>query len=947
MHKITILLLTLFLLCSFDSGALAQRRAGKPDSASASMVKNDKEDFDAAVALPPAARIEKLKAFVASYPKSALKSRALELIVSSHAVLGDEKLQAGDAAGGIREFRLAITEAPATMSDKLFTDVLAQIPSNVFLRGERAASIEIARLLEGRAKDDARRLLQVAAFYLAIEAPDEARRVADDAIKLSPDMSAAYQARAAANRIALKLEESAADYARALELDPKSEGARRSLADLRRATGKTEEALALYRERLKTDAMDEFARTGMVISLFELGRKEEAERELETALKEMPTNLALLTGAAYWFAAHNENTRAVELARKAIELEPRYTWAHVALARALLAQQLPMDAERTLLVARQYGRFPTLDYEMASVLIDVGLYGEAASILSGSFGIKDDQIETYLAGRTLARAPDFMELLAPERRASIFQFTAADTAKRANELKQLLEFAAALNPAGGRNAIKEADVVAAADKFINGSDEMRAFRRLYVAGRLLELNVALPKALEQTEVVTGEVETALGVANASTAVMAEELRSDRATANLQGSTLNVPSIPRATLANILRGRIEDLAGWILFNEGKPAEALVRLRRATSVLPERSVWWRTSMWRLGASLSATGKQQEALEAYYRSYRAGTADPTRRAVIESLYRTVNGSLDGLDAKIGPAPVIALNTTSQPENPVAGNNAATITERSSSDSSAKSDAASETKPASEGSKEPPPAVVESTPPASVTTPSSEPAPSPSAEPTPTQSPSAVAVTESKPTGTISEPTPASTSEPTPASTAETKTTADAAPSPSPSPTSSPTPEPSPEAIPSSTPTEVPLGPPQPADNDEPPARPDPTPTPTPANPESAPAQDQAVAKKQRQRRVSDVKCSISLSESALSLQTNGSALVTVTLEGKETAEGITASTSDWSAVAVFPEPKSSTAAGNTLVFSVAPISKKTGLFTVTFKSPCGEKDVTVSVK
>jgi tetratricopeptide (TPR) repeat protein len=905
MHKLTIVLLILFLLSNYDSGALAQQR--RTGSASASMVKNDKEDFDAAVALPPAPRIMRLKAFVAGYPKSALKSRALELIVSSHAILGDEKLQAGDAAGGIQQFRLAITEAPATMSDKLFTDVLAQIPSNVFLRGERAASIEIARLLEGRVKDDAKRLLQVVAFYLAIEAPDDARRVADNAIKLAPDMSGAYQARAAAYRIALKLEESAADYARALELDPKSEGARRSLADLRRATGKTEEALALYRERLKTDAMDEFARTGVVVSLFELGRKEEAERELEAALKEMPNNLALLTGTAYWFAAHNENPRAIELARKAVEIEPRYTWAHVALARALLAQQLPMDAERTLLVARQYGRFPTLDYEMAAVLIDVGLYGEAASILSGSFAIKEDQIETYLAGRTLARAPDFMELLAPERRASIFQFTAADTAKRANELKQLLEFAAALNPTAGRNAIKEADVVAAAEKFINGSDEMRAFRRLYVAGRLLELNIALPKALEQTDAVTGEVETALGVANASVAVMAEELQSGRATANLQGSTLNVPSIPRMTLANILRGRIEDLAGWVLFNQGKPAEAVVRLRRATSVLPERSIWWRTSMWRLGASLSATGKQQEALEAYYRSYRAGAADPTRRAVIESLYRTVNGSLDGLDAKIGPAPVIALNTTSPPENPVAGNNAATTS-------------------------------------------TSAPTPSPSTEPTPVTSPSEVAVTtEAKPTTTqtTSEPTTGPVSEPTPAPTAETKLTAEATPTPS------STPEPSPEPTPSSTPTEVPLGPPQPADNDEPPASPDPTPTPTPtpapapANTESSPAPGQAVAKKQRQRRVDEGKCSISLSENALSLQTNGSALITVTVEGKDTAEGITASTSDWSAVAVFPEPKSSTTASNTLVFSVAPISKKTGLFSITFKSPCGEKDVTVTVK
>ena len=410
-------------------------------------------------------------------------------------------------------------------------------------------------------------------------------RAAELAIKLAPELSAGYLARASARRMALRLDESAADYARALELDPKSESARRSLAELRRATGKTEEALSLYRELLNANPTDEFARTGMVISLFELGRKEEAEREFEAALKDTPNSLALLTGAGYWFAAHNDSARAIEFAQRAVQIEPRYTWSQIAMARALLQQKRPIEAELPLLAARQYGKFPTLDYEMASVLAAAGLYGEAATTLSSSFALKQDLIETYLAGRTLAQASSFTELLAPERRASIFQFTAADDAASARSLKALLMFSTLLNSSGAPN---ETDVLAAARDFVSGNDDMRAFRRLYVASRLLEKNIGMQGVLEMMDAVTSDVEPALKAPTVSLAVMADELRDARAQANAYGRVVSVPEIPRNTLSNIIRGRIEDLAGWALFHQGKFAEAVVRLRRATSVLPEKSV-----------------------------------------------------------------------------------------------------------------------------------------------------------------------------------------------------------------------------------------------------------------------------------------------------------------------------------------------------------------------
>src|SRR5205085_1178551 len=346
----------------------------------------------------------------------------------------------------------------------------------------------------------------------------------------------------------------ASEFTRAHELDPTSAGARRVLAELRRATGKSEEALALYREQLTADPQDANARTGLVLSLFDAGRREEAERELQSALTGEAKDLPLLVGASYWYSARGEGARALELAEKAVALEPRFgwAWARIAQGRALLALKRPLDAELALRAARRFGNFPTLDYELAASLASAGLYDEAAEALSRSFNIRDGQIETRLAGRVEAPVAIF-----------------ADT------------------------------------------DEVRALRQQVVES---------------------------------------------------GRPLSILNVQRGVLSKVLRGRIEELAGWALYNQGQTAEAVVRLRRAVSVLPEHTQWWRTAEWRLGAALEATGGARDALAAYVRSYRE-QPDPTRRTVIEALYKRLNnGSTQGLDQLTGTPDEVATAAPSQ---------------------------------------------------------------------------------------------------------------------------------------------------------------------------------------------------------------------------------------------------------------------------------------------
>lgn len=853
MKKILFISSLFIITLCFSLEASAQNsRAGQRGA------QGDQGELTAIISLPPAERIAKLKAFIESHARSQLRARAEELIVSAHAELGDARLQAGDITAAIEQFRLAVTESPATMSDRLFDKVVAQIPVNLFVAGEHGAAFDITKLIEQRVADNPKRLLVLAGFYLNTEQADDATRVAELAVKLAPDMAAAHQALGAARHISLRLDDAASEYAKAVELDPQSARARMSLADLRRAQGKADEALAIYRALFAADASNKQARAGVVLSLFDSNRREEAERELQAALSDEPRNFALMTGAAYWYLAHGEAERAGSLAQAAVQVEPRYTWAQIALARALIADQRPLDAERVLSFARQYGRFPTLEYELANALASAGLYNEAESVLATAFKITNGQIETLLAGRVAARAENFIELLAPERRASIFEPAMAETEANARTLKALLALHQAL--AGDNGGASEQAVVSAARDFTAGNDAMRVFRQLYAANVLAQNRVALQTALDLTDAATSGVEAGLTLPFATVATLPDDVRGIRSDSLMSGRTAVIQSLPRSVLSGYLRGRLEDIAGWALFNQGKFADAVLRLKRAVSVLPENTAQWRGAQWHLGAAYEANGDRREALTAYLKSYDRAKPDTARYAIISALYAKVNGSLNGLEERIGPAPAIAEVTQPAPQEQ----------------------------------------------------PSQTPTPTPTPVSAPTQAPTPAEAALS-PT-----PLPSQTPEPTPQPSSNPLQEAVApAPSPSPQPVVSPSPEQA--------------------------ATPAPTPEPTPEQ-QPPPRQRRA----QGRTRQLAANCSIEVSDANVTIQNNvGSAILTVTFSGLDGDPQVTASTSNWSDIAVFPEPRQPSDATGALRFSVTSISTKAGLYTVTFKSRCGTKTVSVTVR
>jgi tetratricopeptide (TPR) repeat protein/uncharacterized membrane protein YgcG len=715
----------------------------------------DSEEVSLTLTKPVEERVRLLKAFLDTHPDSKSRALAQEILVSARASLGDQRLKAGDSAAGVEQLMMAIADAPVDASEKLFSGVIYQIPLNLYLRGETAAATKAAQDIEAKFGNDPRRLVILSSFYVTTEQANEALRLATQAVKLAPDLAEAHQGLGRALHISLRLEEAAAEYKRALELDPASKTSRRSLADLNRALGKSEEALALYRQQLEAEPADKTARAGLILSLFELGRKDEAKSELDKALTADPRNLSLLAGSAYWFAAHNDSEQALDLAMRAVQIEPRYTWSQIALARALVAQRRPLAAERSLRFARQYGKFPTLDYELASTLVSAGLYDEAAEILRQSFSIKDGQIEARLAGHAAVHNADFVELLAPERRAGIFQFTAADSENNARILKALLAFATSLDQENSGQAASEEGLVSAAKAFAAGDDDARVHRELYAANRLLQKGVGFQAAYELAEAARGSAEAGLTVPDLTVVVQADEFRLIRARAIAQGGTPDIPEAPRNILSNLVRGRIEDTSGWALYNQDKLDAAVEHLQRAVTILPEGTPAARAALWHLGVALERQDKKAEALANYIKSYNSGDPDPVRRTLIEQLYRKVNGSLDGLDTRIGPGFETSVNTPA----PAPDKTNETVQPTSLPESTPVATPVDSGTQASPSSSEP----------------AAVPAPSPSVEvpaaevpqSTPTQSPEATP--ESTPASSPEAPTATTTPEASPAATPE----------------------------------------------------------------------------------------------------------------------------------------------------------------------------------
>lgn len=941
----------------------------KPQPTPVKKLNENTEWEKASAVVGDADRVAALKKFAAAFPKSERLPDAAVLVATAEASLGNERLAAGDVDGAAGYFKAAASDAAAPIPEQLFNDTLIKFPANLYFRGARYEAIEIAKALEGKASDNATQLLALAAFYISIENGSDSKRLAEAAIKAEPGSAGAYQTLGLANRIDFLLDDSASAYAKAIEIDPDSLTAKRGLAEMKRSLGKAEEAAELYRAILEKDSTSVPAQTGLILSLFDAGKRAEAEGELAKALEAVPDNVMLLAGAAYWYAAHDAADKAVEYARRAVDRDPRFIWSHIALGRGLIGQGKLPDAERTLLAARRYGNFPTLEYEIASVRVAAGYYREAAEGLAKVFSVKDGIVRTQLGGRVTRESADITELVGYERRASISAPTAADNPENAARLTVLLGLKQLIDAPE-----PNAELLArAADDFIKGDDRMKVHRQIFAATQLLDKNIALPKVIEIAAAAVQNVSAGLDAPNAALAVTAGELYEPRAIAAARGDYVDVPAIPRMTLSAIVRGQIEELAGWASFNLDDTDEAVLRLRRSVAVLPADSAWWRSSSWRLATALAKKGSENEALDLFIKSYKSGGPSVFRYTAIEKLYKKIKGSADGLEALIGPNPAgpadvvaqaapsplpeatvtpTAADTPSVEPTPAAREIPSVVPvatpEASPAESVAVPEPSVELTPTADVEPTPVP-TPEATPVASVT-PELIPVATPRAEPLPTPVPSSEAPAGVFPSVVITFPQPgASTPLPTPQPTASPEATPEATPEPSPSPT--------PEASPSPTPEESP-SPEAPPAGTAPSPSPSPTveePTTTPSaspTPDAQPKANQEPVGRSRfagadGRTPTNVKpCKITFSEETINLQTGaGDLAVIVGREDDAELGGISAVSSSPADISV----RRQQIAGmkTRALFVVRPLSDRVGVYQITFEMACAKRDLIVRLR
>src|SRR6185369_13254714 len=174
------------------------------------------DEVELTLTKPLPERAVKLKEFLDTHPDSKSRPRAIELLISTHAGLGDQKLKNGDIGGGIEQLMHAIDEADTTISEKLFAGVIAQIPMNLYLRGEREAAYKAAQSIETKFGNDPKRLLEMAGFYLGVERGADTVRLAESAVKLAPDLAEAHRMLAVGLHISLRLDAAAAEYKKTL-----------------------------------------------------------------------------------------------------------------------------------------------------------------------------------------------------------------------------------------------------------------------------------------------------------------------------------------------------------------------------------------------------------------------------------------------------------------------------------------------------------------------------------------------------------------------------------------------------------------------------------------------------------------------------------------------------------------------------------------------------------
>ncbi len=613
-------------------------------------------------------RIALLEKFLVAHRNSAEEAEAREMLIRDYALRGEQYLREGNPQRATRDFKAAFRFIPAPITDRWFGQFIFPMPVAMNAFGFRPESAALMRSFEGRFAGDANRLIQIGFFYIQIEAPLEAVRVLEGVVKSAPDDHRAHNALGTAYLINLRLDEAALEFERAIEINPRDEFANLNLANLARSVGDHQRAVRFYRQQLAAKREDAEARAGLVISLLALGRDEEAEEEMKRAFELAPEDYRFPTQLAYYYTTRKKLQLARPLVERAARIAPRYAWAHIVKANIDALEGKYGDALSTIITAQTLGSFPTLNFELVKALMLVDGYDQALEVMGNAFAITEEgEFSTLLGGVLPARSPRMDLLLERERQASLFlnehpttalQYRLAESLGR---IEHYLKVAAGERVALAKKSRRagadesqstsrprrvappvEGELSAGSDAGLAGAQELmqaittfttlddgrQPFRMVWAARKLTESSIALDAAAQLAR-------RAIALADSAT--------------EPDGSMRDAPLLDRQGRRAVFLGRAYDALGWALFKKGEIRGAISNLTKSVDIYPDNPER-KGAMWRLAVAMEEGGDQQRALDLYIASYDPETpTSSSRKAQIESLYKKLNGSLNGLEDKL----------------------------------------------------------------------------------------------------------------------------------------------------------------------------------------------------------------------------------------------------------------------------------------------------------
>lgn len=628
-------------------------------------------------------RINLLEKFVAANRGTALENEARELLMREYALKGEQALREANPQLAMQVFKAAFRAAPAAIDDKIFGQYIFPMPMAVNAFGYRVESADLMRSFEPRFEAEPNRLVQIGFFYVQIEAPFEAVRVLERAVRLAPQDHRAHNSLGTAYLISLRLDDAAAEFQRAIELNARDEFANVNLGNLARAMGDNERAVSYYRKQISLKPEDAEAHGGLAIALLALGRDEEAAPEIKRAEELGPSDYRFLTQLSFFYLTRKKPALARPLIERAARIEPRYAWMFIAKAETDVLEGKFGDALATLISAQGQAGFATLTFGLAKALMSLDGYDQATEVIGKAITVNGDgEFEALLGGAIKARSLRLDLLLERERQAALFlsydpttsfQYRVAEAIARIDHYtkvalagrKPLTQPAArkrgrpgqpkAAGPAedddtkgatrprratvepsltaelsAGRdvNLPGMADLLRAITTFTTLDDGRQAFRMVWVARRLTEADIALDAAEQLAR-------RAIAIADTAT--------------EPAGSMRDAPALDRQGRRAMFLGRAYDALGWALFKKGNMRGALESLIKSVDVYPT-SLDRKIAIWHLAVATQEAGDDRRALELYIASYEPESPTASvRRAQIEALYKRVNGSLAGLDQKL----------------------------------------------------------------------------------------------------------------------------------------------------------------------------------------------------------------------------------------------------------------------------------------------------------